>query len=45
MDLRSMICRLGLKLGCRSQGDDGMISFDAYGQGARAARLLGEGRQ
>ncbi|WP_339190129.1 hypothetical protein MKY54_07990 [Paenibacillus sp. FSL P2-0121] len=45
MDLRSMICRLGLKLGCRSQGDDGMISFDAYGQGARAAHLLGEGRQ
>jgi hypothetical protein len=45
MDLRSLICRLGLKLGCRSQGDDGMISYDAYGRGARHAHLLGEGEQ
>ncbi|WP_175617355.1 hypothetical protein [Paenibacillus odorifer] len=45
MDLRSWISRLELKLGCRSQGDDGMISFDAYGLGARLAHLLGEGRQ
>lgn len=45
MDLRSLISRLRLKLGCRSQGVDGMISYDAYGQGARHAHLLGEGRQ
>lgn len=45
MDLGSLISRLALKLACRSQGVDGMISFDAYGLGARPAHLLGEGRQ